>query len=119
MYEEMKQVPCKVLGALGEDMAVQLLIEQGFRIWARNYRCRTGEIDIIASKNRELRFIEVKTRRNFNYGRPCEAITPSKKRHIRMSAEFYLKKLEESGYIPDRIEFDVMEIVIQHTECAF
>ncbi|MGN0704789.1 MAG: YraN family protein [Lentihominibacter sp.] len=109
----------RALGELGESMAVRYLEDQGFRIWARNFRCKAGEIDIIASKNHELSFIEVKTRRNLSYGRPCESVTAEKRRHIRMCAEYYLKRLEEMGYIPGHVKFDVIEIVIQHTECAF
>lgn len=119
IHEDSKQISNIALGKLGEDMAAEFLEEQGFKIWVRNYKCRAGEIDIIASKHGELSFIEVKTRRNFYYGRPCEAITPSKQRHIRMSAEYYLKRMEEVGYIPTDVKFDVIEIVIQHIECAF
>ena len=109
----------RALGAMGEDIAARYLEEQGFSIWARNFRCRAGEIDIIASRNRELSFIEVKTRRNMSYGRPCESVTTDKQRHMRMCAEYYLKRLREAGYAPDHVKFDVIEIVIQHIECAF
>ena len=107
------------LGVLGENIAVKYLEEQGFRIWVRNFRCKADEIDIIASRNCELRFIEVKTRRSMSYGRPGESITAAKRRHIRMSAEYYLKRMEEMGYVPKIVKFDVIEIVIEHTECAF
>ena len=119
MKNERDGLSNRALGAMGEDIAVRYLEEQGFSIWVRNYKCRAGEIDIIASKNRELSFVEVKTRRDLSYGRPCEAVTADKKRHMRMSAEYYMRKLEEMGYIPERVKFDVIEIVIQHTECAF
>lgn len=109
----------RALGDIGEEIAVRYLEEQGFSIWVRNFRCRAGEIDIIASKNGELSFIEVKTRRDLSFGRPCESITAAKKRHMRMSAEYYLRKLKEKGYTPERVKFDVVEIVIRHTECAF
>lgn len=117
--KEREMLSNRDLGTMGEDIAASYLEQQGFSIWVRNFRCRAGEIDIIASKNRELSFIEVKTRRELSYGRPCEAITGVKKRHMKMSAEYYLKRLEEKGYVPVNVKFDVIEIVIQHTECAF
>lgn len=107
------------IGRLGEDVAVRYLESKGYSIWARNFRCKAGEIDIVASKNGAISFIEVKTRRDFNYGRPCESVTVNKKRHIQMSAEYYLKILEDKGYRPTRIHFDVIEVTIRHTENAF
>lgn len=109
----------KALGQLGEKAAARYLQGCGFSIWARNFRCRTGEIDIIASRSGQLSFIEVKTRRDCSFDRPGEAVTEAKKQRIRRCAEYYLKQLEETGYRPTGISFDVVEVIIRHTESAF
>ena len=107
------------MGRIGEDAAAKLLEQQGYRIRARNYRCRMGEIDIIAEKKEDLVFIEVKTRRSFHYGRPGEAVTQEKKKRIIRAAECYLKESERQGDPARRIRFDVIEVMIRHTGNAF
>lgn len=107
------------LGRMGEDMAVRLLKAKGYIILDRNYRCRTGEIDIIAAKDRKISFIEVKTRSGYLYGRPCEAVDRKKQKNIRTAAVSYLRETKAGGYIYGSIGFDVMEIVIEHIENAF
>ena len=107
------------LGSIGENMAVEVLRSKGYQILRRNYRCRAGEIDIIAQRFGELCFIEVKTRQNFNYGRPCEAVNDEKKRHIRRAAREYLNDMKDRGYVPRCIDFQIIEIVVEHSCRAF
>ena len=109
----------KVLGKIGENMAAELIRGKGYDILRRNYRCREGEIDIIAERYGEICFVEVKTRQNFHYGRPAESVTREKKQHIRSTARRYLDELKEKGYIPRRIDFQVIEIVAEHHINAF
>lgn len=78
------------LGKIGEEFAANLLELQGYRILERNFRCRMGEIDLIAEKDGEISFVEVKTRRSARFGRPAEAVSPEKQRRMRKAAEFYL-----------------------------
>lgn len=94
-------------GTAGEEIVVDFLEKKGFRIKARNYLCKTGEIDIVAELGEIIVFVEVKARRNTNYGRPAEAVTPSKIRRIERTAQWYLsaKRLLNS---PARI--DVVEV---------
>lgn len=80
----------KSKGDNGEDIAVKYLIENGARIVARNFRCRLGEIDVIAEYENYLCFIEVKLRNNTAYGCAIEAVTPAKQKTIRMVAQVYL-----------------------------
>ncbi len=82
----------KIKGNLGEDIAAEALKEQGYTIVARNYRKRYGEIDIIAQKSKTLYFVEVKTRRNEEFGNPLESVTPGKQRKIYRVAEAYLQE---------------------------
>ena len=97
----------KILGNAGENLAAAYLENHGYRILERNYRCKQGEIDIIAQKCDVLVFIEVKTRKNKNYGRPIDAITFYKKKHFINSIEYYMYKYKFEN-IPVRI--DVIEI---------
>jgi putative endonuclease len=72
-----------------------------------NYRCKKGEIDIVARQGKYLVFCEVKARRNKNYGSALEGITPSKIRKIRDTAEDYLTKKKLRGA---DCRFDVVTI---------
>ena len=106
----------RLLGRLGEDMAAEYLEGQGCEILRRNYRCREGEIDIIAEKEGLLRLVEVKTRRSGYYGRPAEAVDPGKREHIRRAAGHFLSECDE--YYPC-IRIDVIEITLNHIRGAF
>ena len=95
------------LGKVGESLAVDYLIKQNYQIIERNFRCKRGEIDIIAKDKKELIFVEVKTRASKKYGKPAEAVTKQKKKHIYKAAEYYLaihKKLYEY------VRIDVIEV---------
>jgi putative endonuclease len=78
------------LGRTGEHLAADALAERGYRILERNFRCRHGEIDLVAEQEQDLVFVEVKTRRGTLYGRPEEAVTLSKQRKIVEVASYYL-----------------------------
>jgi len=68
-----------VLGRAGEDRAARYFEERGYRILARNWRCREGELDLIVATESELVVVEVKTRRGVAYGHPLEAIDARKR----------------------------------------
>ena len=102
----------KTLGKYGEIKAQQYLKKNKYKILETNFNCKLGEIDIIAlDKNKEIVFIEVKTRNSILYGYPAEAITNKKLKHIYYTAQYYLhiRNLENS---PVRI--DVIEVYLQH-----
>lgn len=99
------------LGAKGEDFATQHYENNGWKILDRNWRCREGELDIIATKNQKLAFCEVKTRSNLNFGSPAEAITPKKQNRIRKLALLWLaQKKSDIEYLPE-IRFHVAEVM--------
>jgi len=102
------------LGKLGEDAAAAYLQEQGYRILCRNFRCRMGEIDLIAAKGYGLTFVEVKTRRNDCYGRPCESVTSRKRGRLKAAADYYLSTRPKNAFRPQSLRFDVLEIEIHH-----
>ena len=80
----------KRLGNAGERLAAHHLQRAGYVVRALNYRCRVGEIDIVAEEDGDLVFVEVKTRRGDAYGLPEEAITPAKRRKLIAAAQTYL-----------------------------
>lgn len=81
----------KEVGALGERLAVDFLKKRGYKIVQRNFRCRGGEIDIIAKQGECLVFVEVRTRRSSNYGVPEESITPFKREKLASLAHMYIQ----------------------------
>lgn len=92
-------------GNLGEDYATALLKKQGYKILARKFHSRFGEIDIVAQDRNELVFVEVKTRWSKRFGNPEEAVTPLKLKHLVRAAE-YFKLLNPKT--PDIMRFDVV-----------
>jgi putative endonuclease len=80
------------VGQEWEDAAARHLQHEGYRILARNYRTKAGEIDFVAEDGATLCFIEVKARRTPAFGSPAEAVTPDKQRRIWNAAQLYLRK---------------------------
>lgn len=99
-----------VTGQTGEELAAKYLELSGYTILYRNFRCRIGEIDIIAQKDEVLTFVEVKTRLTTITGYPAEAVTFSKQQKIRRTAQYYLMQNNLLSRMPV-LSFDVVEIV--------
>ncbi len=78
------------LGRTGERLAAEALMRRGYCILEQNYRCRHGEIDLVAEEGPDLVFVEVKTRRGTAYGLPEEAVTARKRQKLRELASHYL-----------------------------
>ena len=113
------------IGASGEIFASSYLCKKGYKIVAQNYRCRLGEIDIIARKENVLIFCEVKTRQDKKFGEPFEAVTVYKQSRLRRLAEHYLLRHPSNNSV---FRFDVISILfgcdgktkeILHIENAF
>lgn len=77
-------------GRIGEQKAAEYLEQKGYQIIQRNFSTRFGEIDIISRDKGILVFVEVKTKKGINFGRPEEMFTPSKYMRVRRMAEVYL-----------------------------
>ena len=107
----------QLLGATGEEIAVDYLISQGYVVFDRNWRSKSGEIDIIASEKfnsqDELIFIEVKTRSSRDYGDPIEAISAAK--YLRMY-RLALEWLSENSASREAWRLDVISIVISRAQ---
>ncbi len=78
------------LGRRGEALAAQALKRHGYKIEARNWYCNAGEVDIVATRNDEWFFIEVRTRRGQRYGTPEKSLTPQKRARMETVARYYL-----------------------------
>jgi len=80
-------------GAAAEALAASYLAARGLTIVQRNYRCRGGEIDLIARDREVLVFVEVRLRRNRAFGTAAESITAAKRRRIKFAAGLFLSNL--------------------------
>ena len=99
----------KKIGATGEKLASNFLKNKGYRILESNFRCRHGEIDIIAQKRGCLIFIEVRTKSSSAFGNPEESITAAKKEKLISTALTYLKTHANSP-VQWRIDFIAIEL---------
>ncbi len=96
----------RLLGRWGEDLAAEYLRRKGYRILAANWRCRLGELDLVAEDGTYLCFVEVKLRKNTAYGPAAASVDRRKQEKLRAAAMLYL-----SRYPTDlQSRFDVVEI---------
>lgn len=108
------------IGGRCEHMAAVYLQEKGYRILKKNYRRKTGEIDLIAEDGAYLVFVEVKYRRDDRKGEPQEAVTPLKQQRIMRTAQYYMVEQNRPEDTPCR--FDVIAVFgeeIRHFVNAF
>ena len=94
------------LGQWGEELVARDLEAKGWTILARNYRCRFGELDIVAAREGVLAFVEVKLRRGSAFAPARAFVTADKQRRLRTAAELYLQ--EQPGQL--QLRFDVAEV---------
>jgi putative endonuclease len=104
------------IGLQGEVEATRFLRKRGIKVLVTRYRCRFGEVDLVARAGDTLVFVEVKTRAASDYGDPALAVTPEKQSHISRVALHYLRALKNPE-IP--VRFDIVEVVFSETgvEC--
>jgi putative endonuclease len=109
----------KQKGNIGEDRATTYLQQKGYVILDRNYHTRGGEIDIIASIDDTIVFVEVKTGHRGKFGSPIEWVTSEKVQRIVLSAREYIFKKNITGFL---IRFDIVAITdgkLEHIPNAF
>ncbi len=116
------------VGRFGEDVAAKHLEAAGLQILARNWRCRDGEVDVVARDAAALVFVEVKTRSSLAYGSPAEAVHQRKSARIRRLALCWMAEQREagSGEFWSSLRFDVVTVVrtgsavrVEHLRGAF
>lgn len=121
-----KAVSTHQKGKWGEERAAAYLMMKGYRVLERNYRVPQGEIDLVASKNGTVVFVEVKARKGKLQGTPLEAVSPHKVGRLSAAAAVYLSRQPE---VPKACRFDVVTLgpeknwmglaKIRHVENAF
>ena len=94
-------------GEAGEDLACDYLRARGYQILERNFRCRSGEVDIVAREGLATVFVEVKDRRGGSHGEGFEAVTFGKRRRLIRAARLYAAS---KGVSEQPIRFDVVSI---------
>jgi putative endonuclease len=95
------------LGVRAEDLCAELFRAAGLRVLARNWRCRHGEIDLVAEESGTLVFAEVRYRRNARYGGAAESVTTAKQARLVAAARFFLMRHRQSRPEP-ACRFDVL-----------
>lgn len=107
----------KSLGAQGEEIAVQFLQSRGCEILERNFRASHRELDIICREGDDLRFVEVKTRREPVQGQAWEAVNRTKLNNIGRAAKAYLasEKCHKLGFRVNESHLDVLTVVWSET----
>jgi putative endonuclease len=98
------------MGSRGEDAAADAYRRRGFRIVARNWRCRFGELDLVVQRRGVLVFCEVKSRRESVFGGGFEAVTRRKQAKLRAVAQAFL---QATGSHPQAIRFDVASVSVR------
>lgn len=118
------------VGRYGEELAARHLAARGLTVVARNWRCRDGEVDIIARDGDVLVMCEVKTRRSVRFGTPLDAVTAAKAARLRKLAIRWLAEERASSDAVrtyGSVRFDVVSVVlpprgaavVEHLEAAF
>jgi len=104
----------QTLGAWGEAVAASWLEQLGYRLLARNHRCRGGEVDLVAEDGECVCFVEVRTRRS-SWVAPAETIDAGKRRRVVTAAKDYLvKRGRRAGTRP--LRFDAVEVQLDRFE---
>jgi putative endonuclease len=112
------------LGRWGEDLAADYLAGRGLVVLSRNWRCRDGELDLVATDGERLIVCEIKTRSGTGYGEPAEGVTPTKAARIRRVTAAWLRA-HRVGWC--EIRFDVVAVLcpphgpvtVEHLRGAF
>ena len=117
---ERSRLDRRALGAAGEDAVARWYAAQGYDVVDRNWRCRDGELDVIARRGALLVFCEVKTRTSTRFGVPAEAVTPVKVARLRRLAMRWLAEHRDAR--ARDLRFDVASVLgakVEVIEAAF
>lgn len=108
----------QALGAFGESAAMSYLQRQGYRLLERNWRCRLGEIDLIAQQGDQVVFVEVRTRRGDQYGPPEASLSSAKRKRLAALAYQYIADhgCETGPWRIDLIAISVAHGQVRHLE---
>lgn len=114
-----KEDPRRIRGRAGEEIARGYLRDHDYSILESNFRTRYGEIDIIVKRGGVVAFVEVKARRDKQYGEPFEAVNLRKQGQIRRMAGMWLAANEGDTALADcDFRFDVVSIMLDENSAA-
>lgn len=102
----------RALGKAGEDAAASHLEEKGYRILRRNFRTRSGEIDLVARDGQTIVFVEVKARTGTRFGLPAEAVGRARIERLERAGQLFLREIGGAD-LPYRI--DVVSVLVSET----
>lgn len=108
MSDSPKNLYKKLLGIKGERLTIKYLKKQGYKILEKNYSTKFGEADIIAKKDNNIVFVEVKTRTSLRFGTPSQAVGYSKQSKYKNIALFYMQRNNLDDYV---LSFAVSEVL--------
>lgn len=91
-------------GSRAEDLVAERLAQRGWQIVARNWRCRAGELDIVALTEEAIAFVEVRSRAGIRYGSAVESVTPEKIERVLAAAEHFVMEHPEHDGLPWRVD---------------
>jgi len=99
----------KLVGKIGEEMALSYLKEKGYQLLEKNFYCRWGEIDLIFKKEDKIIFVEVKTRVGDKKGKPYEAVNFYKIKDLKRAINFYLLT---KNYFQYKLSLEIVSVVL-------
>lgn len=105
----------RAVGAAGEAAAIAHLLREGYLVLDSNWRCRLGELDIVAAKDGAVAFVEVRARSEGSldsFGAPLESIDARKQAKLRRLAEAYIQRMRTA---PGQVRFDCIAVVLDRT----
>jgi putative endonuclease len=105
--------PRRALGRRGEDLVAAWYEAEGYTVLDRNWRCRSGELDLVVRRGGTVVFCEVKTRTSTRFGAPVEAVTATKQRRLRSLAGQWLAARDLRG---GALRFDVASVMVRPGE---
>ena len=98
----------KKIGNKAESLACRLLTNKGLKVIERNFRCKTGEIDIVAKDDKYIAIVEVRSTTNYSFHDPLDSFTPLKIRRLRVLSQIWLNS---HGMQDTYIRFDIITVV--------
>jgi putative endonuclease len=105
----------QLLGKKGEDHAAKYLVDRGYQIIERNWRCAAGEVDLVALQQDQIVFVEVKTRNGTGFGHPFEAISEQKVLRMRRVAAAWCQANQAAGA---KIRLDAIAVLLRGERAA-
>jgi putative endonuclease len=100
------------IGRRGEDAALDRYLRAGYRLIARNWRCRLGELDLVVARGSVVVVCEVKARRGSSLGGPFESVTARKREKLRRLAQAFLLSASHGALAGADVRFDVASVTV-------